>query len=196
MSAVPKTALTYQDYLARERIASTKSEFYRGQVFAMAGGSVRHNTISGNVFAGLRNLLRGTSCRPFNSDQRIRIAANGLATYPDVSLICGEIEVDAEDADAIINPVVILEVLSKSSERYDRGKKFDLYRQLDSLQEYVLISQEEAQVERFIRQGDGSWNLTLFKGMASELKIRSLCSIPLSVIYEDVVFGPEEELPA
>lgn len=196
MSAVPKPALTYQEYLARERIASTKSEFYRGQVFAMAGGSVRHNTISGNVFAGLRNLLRGTPCRPFNSDQRIRIPANGLATYPDVSVICGEIEVDAEDADAIINPVVILEVLSKSSERYDRGKKFDLYRQLDSLQEYVLISQEEAQVERFIRQDDGSWNLTLFKGMASELKIPSLCSIPLSVIYEDVVLGPEEELPA
>ena len=196
MSAVPNPLLTYHEYLSRERGASAKSEFYRGQIFAMTGGSVRHNTISGNVFASLRGYLRGTPCRPFNSDQRIRIPANGLATYPDVSVVCGEFEVDSEDADAIINPVVIFEVLSKTSESYDRGKKFDFYRQLDSLREYVLISQEEAQVERFVRQDDGSWNLTLFKGLQSELKIQSLCTLPLAVIFEDVVLGPEDGLPA
>ncbi len=186
--------LTFHEYLTRERIASSKSEFYRGQIFAMAGGSVRHNKISGNVFANLRSQLRGTTCRPFNSDQRIHIGANGLATYPDVSLVCGELEVDAEDVDAITNPIVIFEVLSKTSESYDRGKKFDFYRQLDSLREYILISQEEAQVERFVRQDDGSWNLTLFKGLESELKLQSLCSLPLAVIYEDVVLGSEDEL--
>lgn len=194
MSAVPRPLLTYQEYLARERSASSKSEFYRGQIFAMAGGSVRHNTISGNVFASLRSQLRGTTCRPFNSDQRIRIPANGLATYPDVSVVCGEFDVDAEDVDAITNPVVIFEVLSTTSESYDRGKKFDFYRQLESLREYILISQEEAQVERFVRQDDGSWNLTLFKGLESELKLQSLGSLALAVIYEDVVFSSEDGL--
>lgn len=194
MSAVPRPLLTYQEYLARERSASSKSEFYRGQIFAMAGGSVRHNTISGNVFASLRSQLRGTTCRPFNSDQRIRIPANGLATYPDVAVVCGEFDVDAEDVDAITNPVVIFEVLSTTSESYDRGKKFDFYRQLESLREYILISQEEAQVERFVRQDDGSWNLTLFKGLESELKLQSLGSLALAVIYEDVVFSSEDGL--
>ena len=194
MSAVPKPRFTFQEYLALERAAPTKSEYYRGEVFAMAGGSVRHNTIGGNVFASLRGRLRGSTCRPCNSDQRIRIPANGLATYPDVSVVCGDFQVDTEDHDAIVNPRVIFEVLSKSSERYDRGKKFDLYRQLDSLQEYILVSQDEPQVDRFVRQHDGNWMLTVLKGREAVLEFQTLAgTLLLSEIYEDVTFGPEEE---
>ena len=192
MSAKPH--YTFEEYLARERIAVCKSEFYRGQIFAMAGASIRHNTISVNLVVSLRSPLRGSSCRPHNSNQRIRIPASGLATYPDVSVVCGEIQVDAEDRDAIINPRVIFEVLSKSTESYDRGKKFDLYRQLDSLQEYILVAQDEPLVERFVRQEDGDWRLTVLKGQEAILKFQTLaCALPLSEIYEDVTFGPEEE---
>ena len=192
MSAVPKPNYTVQEYLIRERAASSKSEYYRGQIFAMAGGSPRHNTIGGNVFASLRNRLRGSPCRPFNSDQRIRIPANSLSTYPDVSIVCGELQIDVDDHDAIVNPSVIFEVLSKSSESYDRGKKFDFYRQLDFIREYVLVSQDEPLVERFVRQEDGSWVLTVFKGLETESELRSLeIVLPLKEIYEDVKFGPE-----
>jgi len=189
---VAKPHQTFEEYLLLERVASSKSAYYRGQIFAMAGGSVRHNTISGNVFARLRERLRGSPCRPCNSDQRIHITANGLSTYPDVSVVCEEVQVDDIDRDAITNPVVIVEVLSKISESDDRGKKFDLYRELDSLGEYVLISQDEPLVERFVRQPDGSWLLTVFKGLDTELSLRSGCRIALSEIYEDVRLGPEE----
>jgi Uma2 family endonuclease len=193
MSAVPKPKMTFEEYLARERLAAGKSEFYRGEVFAMAGGSPRHNAISVNLVACLRTRLRGSPCRPYNSDQRIRIPSNGLATYPDVSVICGDLKLDEQDRDAIVNASVILEVLSKSTESYDRGKKFDLYRELDSFREYILVSQDEPQIERFVRQEDGSWLLTVVKGAEAELRIQTLsCVLPLSEVYEDVKFGPED----
>ena len=195
MSAVLKHQITFEEYLAKERIAEGKSEYYRGQIFSMSGGSPRHNTIRVNITSSLRSRLRGSPCRPFNSDQRIRIQANGLSTYPDVSVVCGEFQVDDADRDAIVNPRVIFEVLSQSTESYDRGKKFDLYRQLDSLLEYILVSQDEALVERFSRQENGSWLLTVFKGLNTELELQTLASnLPLSEIYEDVKFGPEEAL--
>jgi len=195
MSAVLEPRYTIEEYLARERVAPYKSEFFRGQIFAMSGGTPRHNTVSINISSSLRGRLRGTPCRPYNSDQRIRIPANGLSTYPDVSVVCGEFQLDSQDHDAIVNPRVIFEVLSKSTESYDRGKKFDLYRQLDSLREYILVAQDEPQVERFVRQEDGSWLMTVFKGLESVLDLSTLgCVLPLSEIYEDVTFGPEELL--
>ena len=113
--------------------------------------------------------------------------------YPDVSIICGEVQVDHEDQDAIINPRVIIEVLSKSTESYDRGKKFDFYRQLESLQKYVLISQDEPQIDRFTRHDDGSWNLTITKGLENLIKLSSVSgALPIAGIYEYVTFGPEE----
>lgn len=192
MSAIPQIQFSYDEYLARERISQTKSEYYAEQIFAMSGGTPRHNTIGVNLVATSRNRLRGTPCRPFNSDQRIRIQACGLATYPDVSFVCGELELDSQDVDAIVNPRVIFEVLSKSTESYDRGKKFDFYRQLNSLREYVLISQEEAQVERFTKQPNGNWLLSIYKGLDSTLPLSTVAiEIPLTDIYEDVVFGEE-----
>lgn len=193
MSAVLEPRYTIEEYLAREQVAPYKSEFYRGQIFAMSGGTPRHNKVSGNIFGTLWGRLRGSSCSPYNSDQRIRIPSNGLSTYPDVSVVCGELQLDAQDPDAVVNPRVIFEVLSKSTESYDRGKKFDLFRQLDSLREYILVTQDEPQVERFVRQDDGSWNLTVFKGLEALLELPALeCELPLREIYEDIKFGPEE----
>ena len=192
MSAIPQMQYSYDEYLTRERTSQTKSEFYAGKIFAMSGGTPTHNTISGNTFSTSRNRLRGTPCRPFNSDQRIHIQPCGLATYPDVSIVCGELELDTQDVDAIVNPRVIFEVLSKSTESYDRGKKFDFYRQLDSLCEYVLISQEEAQVECFTRQSNGDWLLSIHKGLGSTLTLSTVAiEIPLTDIYEDVLFASE-----
>jgi Uma2 family endonuclease len=196
MSAVLQPRYTYEQYLAREEAAEYRSEFYRGEIFAMAGGSPRHSEIAINISTSLRGKLRGAGCRPYGSDLRIRVAKNGLATYPDVSVVCGELQLHADDQNAITNPKVIFEVLSKSTESYDRGKKFDLYRDLESLQEYVLVSQTEPLVERYVRQPDESWNLTVFKGLEAILDLPSVaCSLPLAEIYEDVTFGPEEATP-
>lgn len=192
MSAVAQQRYTYEEYLVRERISDTKSEFYGEQIFAMAGGSPRHNSIGVNLVATLRNRLRGSPCRPFNSDQRIRVSASGLATYPDVSIICGELQMDAQDVDAIVNPCVIFEVLSKSTEGYDRGKKFDFFRQIESLKEYVLVSQEDSQVECFTRQSDGNWLLSITKGDSGVLRLSTVSTeVPLAEIYEDIVFCAE-----
>ena len=144
------------------------------------------------MVASLRNRLRGSPCRPFNNDQRIRILASGLATYPDVSIICGELEMDAQDVDAIVNPRVIFEVLSKSTEGYDRGKKFDFFRQIESLDEYVLVCQEDLQVECFTRQSDGNWLLSITKGLGGALRLATVSvELPLMEIYEDIVLGTE-----
>ena len=196
MSAVPVTQYTLAEYLAREETAVYKSEFYRGQIFAMSGGSPEHNTVGGNVFAALRGRLRGSPCRPFNSDQRIRIPANGLTTYPDVAVVCGELQRDPLATSAINNPSVIFEVLSDSTESYDRGKKFELYRQLESLREYLLVAQDEAHVERYVRQADDSWLLTVFKGLDAAVELTTLgCTLPLAEVYEDVTFPPPKPLP-
>ncbi len=187
MSAVSQERYTYDEYLVRERVADTKSEYYGGQIFAMAGGSPRHNSIGVNLVASLRNRLRGSPCRPFNSDQRIRISTCGLATYPDVSIICGELQMDAQDVDAIVNPRVIFEVLSKSTEGYDRGKKFDFFRQIKSLTEYVLVAQEDLQVECFTRQSDENWLLSITKGLHGVLRLSTVSvELPLLEIYEDI----------
>lgn len=196
MSAVAQPTYTYEEYLQRERVAPYKSEFFRGQIFAMSGGTPRHNLICVNIVSSLRTKLRGSPCRPYNSDQRIRIPLSGLATYPDVSVICGQLEPDRQDADAAINPRVLFEVLSPATEKYVRGKKFDFYRGLDSLQEYVLVSQEEPQVERFTRQQNGGWLLTVFKGLEAELDLSAIaCRLSLAEIYEDITFGPADAGP-
>lgn len=196
MSAVPITLYTLAEYLAREEGAEYKSEFYQGQIFAMSGGSPEHNTASVNILTALRGRLRGLPCRPFNSDQQIRIPPNGLVAYPDVSVVCGELQRDPKAPNAINNPSVVFEVLSDSTENYNRGKKFDLYRQLESLREYILVAQDEAHVERFVRQADDSWLLTVFKGLDAVVELATLgCSLTLAEVYEDVTFPPPKPLP-
>jgi len=189
MSTAPKQRFTPQEYLALERAAASKSEYFGGEIFAMAGASREHSLIASNLVRELGDQLRETPCEVHGSDLRVKVAATGLYTYPDVTIACGELHFDDESNDTLLNPRVIFEVLSPSSEAYDRGKKFDHYRQMPALTEYVLVSQSEPLVERYVRQPDGSWRLTVFKGLAAAFDLESVpCRIALSDVYIKVAF--------
>ncbi len=156
MSAAWKS-MTAQEYLDRERQAEFKSEFYRGEVFAMSGGSPRHSLIAANFIGEARQLLKGKPCNVYTSDLRIKVNPFGLYTYPDASIVCGDLEFDDELNDTVTNPTILIEVLADSTEKYDRGTKSMLYRQIPSLQEIVLISQNAPHAEQYIRQEGGGW---------------------------------------
>jgi Uma2 family endonuclease len=155
---VPSAALqrlTEAEYLEIERTAEWKSEFFNGEMFAMAGATPEHVLIAGNVAAELRLQLRGRPCRVYPVDLRVKVSDTGLYTYPDVVVVCGEPRFDELRGDTLLNPTLIVEVLSSSTEAYDRGDKFAHYRRLDSLQEYVLVAQDRCRIERFLRQKEG-----------------------------------------
>jgi Uma2 family endonuclease len=195
MSSVPeKRRISLHDYLSWEERSGGKHEFYRGELFAMAGASPRHNRIAGNIFAYLHAKLEGRECVPYASDQRIRINAVDLSTYPDVSVTCGGIKLDDTDRHAITNPRVIFEVLSKSTENYDRGPKFEAYQNLESFQEYAVVYQTEAKVIHYVRQSDGSWTYRLLVGIQETLRLESIgCELSIDLIYRNIEFGPEVE---
>ncbi len=189
MSALRKPKLTAQEYLAIENAAAFKSEFFDGEMFAMAGASPPHNIIAMNLGSELHARLKGSECRPVGSDQKLKVERTGLHTYPDLMVICGEWEFAADDANTVLNPVAIVEVLSPSTEKYDRGAKFRNYQQIPSLKEYVLVAQDEAVCERFVRLADGSWALVSFVGLADTLAFTSVpVRVPLADVYTGVVF--------
>jgi len=188
VSALPKPKLTVAEYLARERTAEFKSEYYRGETFAMAGASRQHNTAKENLIVELGIRLKGSPCRTYSSDQRVKVSATGLYTYPDIAIVCGKPEYDPDDPDTLVNPVAIVEVLSPATEGYDRGAKFRQYQQLASMREYILVSQEEPVVERFVRQPDGTWVLTVVAGLAGEV---ALATVPVRVLMADIYNGVE-----
>jgi Uma2 family endonuclease len=188
MSAVPKPDLTPEEYLAIERKAETKHEFYRGEMFAMVGGSRPHNQITVNIAASLWQRLRDGDCILYSSDQRVKVSAAGLYTYPDVTVQCSHPEFEDEQEDTLLNPLVLFEVLSPSTADYDRGGKFALYRQLPSLQQYVLVSQDRALVEHYVREAD-HWLFSELTGQEAVLPLPSLqCDLPLAEIYLKVQF--------
>ncbi|MFM9963094.1 MAG: Uma2 family endonuclease [Planctomycetaceae bacterium] len=191
MSAVPKPRYTPEEYLAVERVSEIRHEFYRGELFEMVGASEAHNLIADNVTFALRERLRDKGCRAYSSDMRVQVSANGLYTYPDVVVACPPIEFEDETRDTLLNPQVIVEVLSKSTEKYDRGKKFDLYRELSSLKQYVLISQTEARVASFVRQADGAtWLMVPSSGLEGTLDFPTVeCRLSLAEVYRDVDFA-------
>jgi Uma2 family endonuclease len=192
VSAIPKTKLTPAEYLARERKAEFKSEYYRGETFAMAGASRHHNGVKENLIVEIGIQLKGGPCRTFSSDQRVHVPATGLYTYPDIVIVCGTPEYDPADEDSLINPVAIVEVLSPSTEKYDRGAKFRQYQQLPSVKEYVLVSQEEPLVERYVRGSNGAWEYTAVAGVGGELAFASVpARVPLADIYNGVEFPNE-----
>ena len=195
MSAAPKLKMTPQEYLVRERLAEFKSEYYRGEVFAMAGASAAHSLITVNITAELRTQLKGGPCLVFNNDMRVKVSPTGLYTYPDATVVCEEPTFEDEIFDTLLNPRVIVEVLSDSTEKYDRGDKFRQYRNLASLQEYVVVSQTEAVVETFVRKPDDSWSLSTFAGMETTLAFGSIpLRIPLREVYAGVKFPAEKAL--
>jgi Uma2 family endonuclease len=179
------------DYLALDRAAATRSEFFFGEVVAMAGGTANHSLIASNIVGEAWNSLKGRPCRVLSSDMRTK-AATGVYTYPDVLIICGKPQFDDDREDVLLNPLVIFEVLSPSTESYDRGTKFTHYRSIPSLMTYVLVAQDQAYVECYARDSRG-WILTDAKGLEHSIEIPGAdITLPLSEIYSQVEFPPVE----
>lgn len=176
--------MTYAEYLAAEEASDVKHEYLRGEVFAMAGGTLEHSRLAVNMAGELRNVLAGRRCVVFNSDARLRIAATDRATYPDVMVVCGHVERAADDPEAIANPVVIVEVLSDSTEADDRGEKFAHYRRLASLREYILVSQRGPRIEVFHREGD-HWTFNEFGPGDSARLLAIEAALSVEAVYRD-----------
>ncbi len=180
-----KKKITMEEYLQFERESVQKHEFYNGEVFSMAGAGRRHNKIFSNIFTAVGISLKGKSCQPYGSDMRIHIPENSLFTYPDISIICGDILLSAEDQDTAIQPIVLIEILSPSTKDYDRGGKFKLYRDIPTLKEFILIDSESINVEVFRINANTHWELEEYKTISETLRIPSVeIAIPLSEIYE------------
>ena len=152
---------TYAEYLALENASNVKHEYLEGQIYAMAGGTPARAALAAAMVGLIFGQLAG-GCRAFSSDLRVRVEATGLATYPDITVVCGPHQPAADDDDAVTNPVLIAEVLSKSTEAYDRGEKFEHYQQIPSLQQYVLVAQDRREVEVWTRGEDGAWTRAVF----------------------------------
>lgn len=189
-SVAAQTYLTPEEYLAFERKAATKHEYLSGQVVAMSGASRVHNLITGNIFNGLYNQLVERACETYASDMRVKTHQTAVSyTYPDVVVVCDEPRFEDGVFDTLLNPIVLIEVLSPSTEAYDRGEKFAHYRQIVSLQEYVLVSQDRISVEHYLRQGT-QWLLTEFCALEEVLSLISLgCELRLQDIYRRIKFS-------
>jgi Uma2 family endonuclease len=188
MATQPVTRITEEEYLRLERAATYKSEFINGEIFAMAGGTLWHARIAVNWGAHLVYKLRGGNCNVFSSDARVRTTASGSYVYADVSVTCGDSLITKDD-DILVDPKVVIEVLSPSNADYDRGKKFELYREIPTLQEYVLTHSDSPHIEHFARQADSSWIFREYKGLESSLRLASInCEIGLADIYERILF--------
>jgi Uma2 family endonuclease len=176
---------TFRDYLRLEADANVKHEFLAGEIYAMAGGTPEHAAIAMNVGTVLNVQLRGRPCRVFSSDLRVRVLETGLTTYPDVSVVCGPLERDPEDANTATNPTVLVEVTSPSSESYDRGSKLGHYQRMPSLCEIVVVSHRERRIEVHRRDEDGTWNVeTLGPGGTATLASIT-CELPVDEVYRD-----------
>ncbi|NOX62597.1 MAG: Uma2 family endonuclease [Chloroflexi bacterium] len=183
----PKVRLTPEEYLAREREAETKSEYFDGRVYAMAGATETHNLIVTNLVMNLGLQLKKRPCKVYPSDMRVRSRAYRSYTYPDVTVVCGKAEFEDDRRDTLLNPTVIIEVLSPSTAGYDLSRKFDHYRSLESLREYVLAAQEWMTVYQYVRQPDDRWLLTAYQGRRAVVKLESIdCELPLADIYDKV----------
>ncbi|MCU0358531.1 MAG: Uma2 family endonuclease [Cyclobacteriaceae bacterium] len=180
-----KTRFTVEEYLEFEKSSPEKHEFFRGEIFLMSGAGPRHNVIFSNLFGELAQRLKGKPCRPYGSDQRIYVEQNTLFTYPDISIICGEIVASAPDEETAVNPVVLIEILSPSTRNYDKGDKFKLYRGIPTLKEYILVDSEAIAVEIYRINERNHWELEECTALENQLMIPSLSiSIPLADIYE------------
>jgi Uma2 family endonuclease len=189
--------LSEEQYIARERAASDgKSEFLHGRVFAMSGGSPRHNLVTSNVSGALRTALRDRPCVVLSSDQRVCIEPTGLYTYPDVTVVCGGLKTHPRFDDTLLNPMLLVEVLSPSTEGYDRGAKFAHYRNIESLREVLLVSQVERVVEHYAREADGSWRLTTWTERQRVPLAAIACELALDDVYEKVELLEPEPEPA
>ena len=189
MNAVPENYLSLADYFTLEETGEVKHEFYRGAIYALAGASATHNLIVANVIGELHAQLHGKPCKVYPSDLRLKIEATELYTYPDAQVICQQLRFADGRQDTVTNPTVIIEVLSPGTEDYDRGKKFQHYRAIPSLRDYLVIAQDSARAEHYIRQEAQEWLLIEITNSAQAIPLKSIdCTLKLAAIYEDVLF--------
>jgi Uma2 family endonuclease len=189
MTAQPQPYCSPEDYLAFERTSDTKHEYLAGTIYAMSGGSARHNRIAGSTYAALYAQLRRRNCTVYPSDMRVKAVQTGLYTYPDITIVCGNEQFEDAKEDSLVNPTIIIEVLSPSTEKYDRGKKFQHYRTILSLREYILIAQDSYHVERFLRQSDNTWILSESTDPTGIIALTTIHAVlNVEEIYEKVTF--------
>lgn len=191
MASLPKTLISPQEYLEQERKAEFKSEYLNGEVFAMAGAREAHVLIASNLGFNLNLALQDKPCRVYTSDLRVRVNPKGkyMYAYPDVSVVCEKPRFEDQELDTLLNPLFLVEILSDSTEKYDRGVKSPLYRKLESLREHLLVSQSSPHVERYTRQPGGDWLLTEAEGLETSIQLSSIpVVLKLSEIYRQVEF--------
>jgi Uma2 family endonuclease len=190
--SLPRTLSHFspEEYLAFERGTDARHEYLDGHVYAMAGESIEHSRICVNVAGELRARLKGSPCEVLSPNMKVVTSPTGLFSYPDVVVICGEPQFYDERRDILTNPTIVFEVLSPSTEAYDRGEKFLRYRtQIESLREYVLVSQHRPLVEHYVRQPDGSWSYSSAGDLSEAVDLPSIdCRLPLSEIYDRIIF--------
>lgn len=193
MASNPKTFYTPEEYLALERSCEAKHEYYNGEIFAMGGASPRHVLIVTNLVVSLGSQLASGPCTVYSADLRVKVDPTGLYTYPDVVVLCEEPRLSGAQKDTLVNPALIIEVLSESTKDYDRGDKFEQYRTIDSFVEYLLVAQDRPHVEHYMRQPDGSWLLQETNNLEDTIQLKSVpCSLRMAVIYSRIEFQPNE----
>ncbi len=191
MASSPTTKVTAEEYLALDRAAEFRSELLDGEIVAMSGGSRRHSKLQVNLAVEIETALRGTPCQTFNSDLRVR-ASSRMYTYPDLTVVCGKPLSPEETEDILFNPTVIFEVLSPSTEHYDRGVKFRRYREIESLTDYILVDQNQIRIEQFTRGEANTWTLHDYQRASDVLVIHSIGgSVPIAGIYQRIEFPTE-----
>ena len=187
--------ISTEEYFAREDTAEHRSEYYRGDVFAMAGGTPNHNRITVNLASLLSSQFRGGPCEAFASDLRVQVEKDTHYTYPDVVVICGELKLAEGRSDTVVNPVVIIEVLPESTRDYDRGSKFAAYRSIETLSDYILVDQDAVHIEYFSKEDDGTWKLREYFSSEIIIEIKSIqITIPIKKIYERVAITSKVRL--
>jgi len=194
MSTTEAALVSLAEYLEMERLSETRHEYVNGRVYAMSpGASDMHHLICWNLMGALHDQLRNRPCRGYNADMRVKVSPTGMYTYPDISALCGKPHLENfKGVDTLLNPSVIIEVLSRTTERYDREDKFAHYSRLESLQEYVLVSQKRMRVEQFVRDG-ADWRLSDLTDPQAIVRLASIgCDVPLADIYENVEFPPAD----
>lgn len=188
MDTITYPFVTPEEYLVRERAAEYKSEYWDGEIIAMSGAPEPHVYITGNILTALNSKLRGKPCRSYASDLRVQFDAANKTAYPDVVTVCGERHFKDGKNDVLLNPTFVVEVLSRSTERHDRGRKKDAYRLIPSLREYLFVAQKEPRVELYRREADGSWGCTIYQQVQDEIRLDSLgCTLTMADIYQELL---------
>lgn len=182
--------ISEEDYLTMEEVSPVKHEYFNGEIFQMAGASENHNSIAMNISSELHQQLKKRQCKVFQNDMRLYIEKEGIYVYPDIMVVCGQTELKKyKSLENLLNPILIIEVLSDSTADFDKGRKFEHYRTIESFKEYLLVSQKTKQIMRYTKQNDGSWNLMDFIGDSTEIELSSIeCSLNTSDIYDKVEF--------